>query len=220
MNHFMVFVALGLGAIGMAGCHSGAKQKSVEVLDKELTSADAGDPAIKSALEDQIMVDPQLASKANAHSIRPPDEAYGAPLPPSQRHSAATSDVPSTLGQKAYAKLPPASTGCNMAVGYSAVWATKLPDDVPIYPQGHVREAAGSDTAGCHLRVVSYASSAPQQSIADFYTTYGRQAGYAVTQSQDTLNGKRAKDNAMFSISLTPSTNGGTDVDVVSNAGR
>ena len=220
MSRFQVFVVLGLSAASLAGCHSGAKQKSVEALDKELTSADAGDPAVKSALEDQIMVDPQLASKANAHSIRPPDEPYGAPLPPSERHSAPTGEMPTTLGQKAYAKLPPASTGCNMAVGYSALWATKLPEDVPIYPQGHVSEAAGSDTPSCHLRVVSYTSSAPSQSIADFYTTHGRQAGYAVTQSQDTLNGKRGNDNAMFSISLTPSTNGGTDVDVVSNAGR
>jgi hypothetical protein len=207
-------------ALSMGGCHRAHKQKSIEDLDKELASASPADPAVKSALEDQILVDPQLATKANQHSIRPPDEPYTAPIPPSERKPSAEGAVPATLGQQAYAKLGTAKTGCDMAVAYSAVWATKLPADVPIYPQGHVSEAAGSDTPTCHLRIVSYTSGASSQSIADFYSTQGKQAGYALTTAGDTTTGLRAKDNAMFKITLSGAANGGTSVDVVSNAGR
>jgi hypothetical protein len=215
-----LLLVLGLGAAVVAGCHGGPKQKSVEALDKELTSANSADPVVKSALEDQIMVDPQLASKANAHSIRPPDEADGAPLPPSESKPTKAGDPPESLGQKAYANLPQAQRGCNMAVAYSAAWATRLPAELPIYPQGHVSEAAGSDTPACHLRVVSYSSGATPQALADFYTAQGQQSGYAVSKSGSTLNANRAKDNAMFSITLAPERDGGTAVDVVTNAGR
>ena len=206
-------------ALAFAGCHKADQQKSVDALDKELTSTNAADPAVSGALQDQIMVDPQLASKANAHSIRPPDQPLGVPLPPSEHRATADTAPPQTLGQRAYASINPGKSGCNMAVRYSALWATKLPADLPIYPQGHVSEAAGSDTPTCHLRVVSFRSTAGQQTIADYYTSQGHQAGYEVGLSGDTLNGTRAKDGAMFSITLT-AANSGTDVDIVSNAGR
>ncbi len=220
MFRFIASLAIGIAALSLTSCNNGPKQKSIDALDKELTSGNSADPAVKSALEDQIMVDPQLASKANAHSIRPPDEPYGVLLPTSERHAAKTADPPMTLGEKAASQLKPQTSGCNMAVAYSALWATKLPEDLPIYPQGHVSEAAGSDTPGCHLRIVSFASAASPQTIAEFYTGHGRQAGYAVKETRGTLNGARAKDNAMFSITLTPADDGGTSVDLVSNAGR
>ena len=219
MNKILPKLILTAAVLALGACHNPNKQKSIEALDKELTSENSDDPAVKTALEDQIMVDPQLSAKANAHSIRPPDEPYTAPLPPAERQAGKDGAVPPTLGQLAQAQVKDAKSGCNMAVGYSATWATKLPAGLPIYPQGHVSEAAGSDTPTCHLRVVSYTSAAPAQSLLDFYTTHGRQAGYAVVAANDTLSGTRAKDGAMFSVTLA-SANNGTSVDVVSNAGR
>ncbi len=220
MNTNALLLALSLAALGMAGCNGTTKQKSVAALDKELASANSADPAMTAALEDQIMIDPQLAARANAHSIRPPDEPFSAPLPPSERNAVTEDKTPATLGQKAYGASQSLGTGCNMAVRYSAIWATRLPADVPIYPQGHVREAAGSDTASCHLRVVSYSSAASAQEIGDYYASRGKQAGYVVEQSGDTVNAKRAKDNAMFAITIAKTKEGGTVIDVVSNAGR
>ncbi len=220
MMKLTTHIMLAATALTLAGCHGAPKQKSVDALDKELLSVNAADPAVKGALEDQIMVDPQLASKANAHSIRPPDEPYSAPLPPSERHTLKDGKAPSTLAQEAQSGLKGGGSGCNMAVGYSASWATKLPADLPIYPQGHVSEAAGSDTATCHLRVVSFASSAPTQAVADFYLTHAREAGYAPAQSGDTIRGTRAKDGAMFVITLAPGASGSSQIDVVTNAGK
>ena len=206
-------------ALVLSGCHQKPKQQSVEQLDHELMSENAADPAVKGALEDQIMVDPQLAAKANAHSIRPPDEPYSTPLPPDERMTHKVGQVPATLGQSAQSGINASQSGCNFAVSYSARWATRLPADLPIYPQGHISEAAGSDTPSCHLRVLSFTSSAPPTSVADFYLTHGHDAGYATTLNRDTIRGTRAKDGAMIVIMLASSNTGGSQVDLVTNAG-
>jgi len=203
----------------LAACHRAPAQKSVDELDKELTSANTSDPAVKGALEDQIMVDPQLAAKANAHSIRPPDEPFSAPLPPAERQTLKDGKV-QTLGQQAQTGLTDARAGCNFAVTYSALWASKLPADVAIYPKGHVSEAAGSDTPTCHLRVVSYTSDAPVAAVADYYMTHGREAGYAPHQSGGTIRGTRAADGAMIVITVESSGSGGSQIDLVTNAGK
>jgi hypothetical protein len=205
--------------LALSGCHHKHARKSVDQLDRELTSENAADPALKGALEDQIMVDPQLAAKANAHSIRPPDEPYSTPLPPTEKRALKDGSTPQTLGQTAQSSINAPQAGCNFAVAYSTAWVTKLPSDLPIYPQGHVTEAAGSDTPTCHLRVVSFTSNAPAASVADFYMTHGRDAGYAPSQSGDTVRGTRAKDGAMFVITIAPTRAGGSQTDIVSNAG-
>lgn len=206
-------------ALGLSGCHHQHEQKSVAQLDRELMSENAADPAVKGALQDQIMVDPQLAAQANAHSIRPPDEPYSTPLPPSDRPTQSDSQPPQTLAQTARSDIAGSKAGCNFAVNYSARWAAMLPVDIPIYPQGHVTEAAGSDTPTCHLRVVSFTSEAPVAAATDFYLTHGHDAGYAPSQTGDTIRGTRAKDGAMIVITIGKTNAGGSAVDIVTNAG-
>ena len=41
----------------------------------------AADPALASALQDQIMVDPQLGRQANGDAIRPPGQPYSGGVP-------------------------------------------------------------------------------------------------------------------------------------------
>lgn len=202
----------------MAGCHKATSgPKSVDALDKELADSNTSDPAAKAALEDQIMVDPQLAAKSNTHAVRPPDRPYAAPIPADTRATHADASVPKTANQDAQSLAAP---GCNLDVAYSAQWATRLPSDLPIYPQGHVSEAAGSETPTCHLRVVSFTTPATVQIVRDFYVSHGNDAGFQVAQSDSVLTGTRSKDGAMFKVMLAPSGDGGTAVDIVSNAGR
>ncbi|MBU6207132.1 MAG: hypothetical protein KGQ42_05545, partial [Alphaproteobacteria bacterium] len=142
-------------------------------------------------------------------------------LPPGVRGADTPGPPPKTAGQRAWAVLgKPQTRGCDMRVAYSALWATKLPNGLGIYPRGHVIEAAGSDTPTCHLRVVSYRSEADSGAISDFYTQAGRQAGYQVASDQDGLIAQRARDGAMFKVDLTSEDGGGTAVDMVSNAGK
>lgn len=213
------FTVFCCAALALGGCHHKHQQKSVAELDRELMSTNAADPAVKGALQDQIMVDPQLAAQANSHSIRPPDEPYSTPLPPADRAQPKAGQAPQTLAQTARSDIAESKAGCNFAVSYSATWATKLPADLPIYPQGHVNEAAGSDTPTCHLRVVSFTTNAPVASVTDFYMTHGHDAGYAPSQSGDTIRGTRTKDGAMIVITIGNTNGGGSAVDIVTNAG-
>ncbi|NWN23190.1 hypothetical protein GY661_25415, partial [Escherichia coli] len=47
----------------------------------ETESGNAADPALASALQDQIMVDPQLGRQANGDAIRPPGQPYSGAVP-------------------------------------------------------------------------------------------------------------------------------------------
>jgi len=215
-SSLMVFCC---AALALGGCHRKHEQKTVAQLDRELMTENAADPAVKGALQDQIMVDPQLAAQANSHSVRPPDEPYSTPLPPTDRATPKAGQTPQTLAQTARSDIAESKAGCNFAVRYSATWATRLPTDLPIYPQGHVSEAAGSDTPTCHLRVVSFTSNAPAASVADFYMTHGHDAGYAPSHTGDTIRGTRTKDGAMIVITIGTTNAGGSAVDIVTNAG-
>src|SRR3569623_2176812 len=50
-------------------------QSNIDSLDAELAgnaTGNSGDPAVRAALQDQIMVDPALAGQSNNDAIRPP----------------------------------------------------------------------------------------------------------------------------------------------------
>src|SRR3954452_20969184 len=60
-------------------------ERNLDTLDNELVgsnSATARDPALMSALHDQIMVDPTLAQQANNDAVRPPAQPYSGAVPP------------------------------------------------------------------------------------------------------------------------------------------
>ena len=60
------------GLIALAACGSGGD--NLAAIDNELI-ANGTDPALTSALEDQIMVDPNLVQQASPNSVRPPESA-------------------------------------------------------------------------------------------------------------------------------------------------
>ncbi len=66
----------------LAGC-GGANDpgNSLDTLDAQLAGANATDPAVTAALQDQIMVDPTLTAQANGDAVRPPDRPYSAAAP-------------------------------------------------------------------------------------------------------------------------------------------
>ena len=58
------------GLFALAAC--GQQDANVSALDNELM-ANGADPALTSALEDPIMVDPNLVQQAHPNSVRPPE---------------------------------------------------------------------------------------------------------------------------------------------------
>jgi len=74
--------------LALAACGKKPEAESnIDSLDAELagtgnSAAANRDPAMMSALQDQIMVDPALAGQANNDSVRPPQQPYSGATPP------------------------------------------------------------------------------------------------------------------------------------------
>jgi hypothetical protein len=241
-----VIVAL---VLALPACGGGREDQAdaLNQLDRELANVDAADPArdpaLKAALQDQIMVDPNLQQQSNANAIRPPNRpdagavasadiaARPEAAPPAGLKSAPPPkvDCPEcrarngalTLGALAERQRDQRTALCAPKVAYSAAWANRLPAAAPLYPDARVVEAAGTDEAGCALRVVTFRSSAPLQRVADWYHTRGTQAGYSSEHRADgrqhVIGGVRGR--SAFLAYLRPRPDGGTEVDLIANEG-
>jgi hypothetical protein len=236
---FILFVFLPLA---LAGC-SGADTTNNMLSDAEL--GNAADPAITSALQDQIMVDPQLGRQANGDAVRPPSQPYSggvasdavaangekidtaallktpAPVKECTQCAAARDSV--TLAGIAGRQKNVRTKGCAGSLQYSASWAQRLPADLPLFPQARVTEAAGAQGGKCALRVVSFSAAQPIQTMLDWYYTKAVRAGYSAEHQVDgtehILGGTRARDDGAYVLFLSPRKDGGTDVDLVANNG-
>ena len=67
------------GLLALAACSGGA-ESNLAALDNELM-ANGVDPALTSALEDQILVDPELVQQSQPHSARPAEAPVQAQYP-------------------------------------------------------------------------------------------------------------------------------------------
>ena len=243
---FRIAPAMALALI-VAGCGKAPNEEAaIANLDNSLTQVNgasiANDPALQSALKDQIMVDPALVQQANVDTVRPPSQPESGAVPPERIADAARKASPKddvriappasgeckqcvaarralTLG--ALAASQGASAKCAANVGYSNGWANRLPRGVPLYPDARVAEAAGADGAGCALRVVSFSSAAPMQRLLDWYYTRTTDAGYRAEHQADAgehiLAGTKA--GGAFLLVLNPRKDGGTDVDLMADGG-
>jgi hypothetical protein len=230
--------------LALAACNrSSTDQQDLNSLDAELTNGAVRDPALTASLGGQIMVDPRLAQSSNTDVVRPPTLPESGAVPPeaplkadpvdpaSLKHApAASNECPEcktangalTLGALAERQKTPDAAACAEKIGYSAGWANRLPADLPLYPGARLSEAAGADQGGCRLRVVSFASAAQMQKMLDYYFTKATAAGYSAGHSTDerqhVLGGVRGND--AYVLYVTARKGGGSDVDLVSNAGR
>lgn len=243
---------IGAAALSLSACGVGA---SDEMSDDALLGANGAvagndtDPAMAGALEDQIMVDPQLAGSANRNAVRPTDQPARGPIPPDMARgggtpgdrAAAMADASTAVGGKMMKAPAPTKgealpnaetlgalareeqTACGAKVDYNLAWAQKLPAEFPVYPRSAVSEAAG--VAGkCNLRVVSFSTAAPLEAVIDWYYTRARQAGYSAEHelrgTEHWLGGARDRDGGAFVLMVNPRADGGAEVDLVySNGG-
>lgn len=161
------------------------------------------DPAIVAALADPIMIDPDLASQNRGNAAIVLDSFGAVPLDASSPEAIAAAEAEAeasrltggliktapdpagedkelpaavTAGQIADA-LPANPAGCTGGLRYGYAWAANLRPDLPIYPRGHVQEAAGN--AACGLRAVVFTTPVDPGAIVDFYFTRASGAGYS-----------------------------------------
>ena len=219
----------------LAGC--GGKEDAQQGNDK--------DPAVAGALGDEIMVDPDLARQNPHNAALSGGGPATAPIPAEDRSpeaiAAAKADVAKLIGgalQRAPEAQPGTAAGaghtaaqtaaialgknngCSANVEYTMGWAAKMPTPFPVYPRGHVQEAAGTDVDGCRLRVVNFVTPVSLSDVADFYWTRARTGGFTAQHRLDggdhVIDG--AKGAAAYVVYLR-SAKGLTEVDLVTNGG-
>lgn len=162
------------------------------------------DPAAAAALNDPIMIDPDLAAQNRGNSalsgggpaqgdlpdfVRTPEEAAAAraaaqaqlgSAPPTAPSPASTSPASRLAGALTMPALAAAagiaSAACADQLGFTMAWAARLPAGLPIYPRGHAIMAAGSDIAGCQLRAVRFITPVAVSDAVDFYYASARAA--------------------------------------------
>lgn len=239
--------------LALAACGSAnPSDDNLDSLDAELTNTAAStkpgnDPALMSALESQIMVDPALAQQSNADALKPADQPYSAQVPADDTAGDGKNDAPTgplmktpdpkkgcpqcdsarqavTLGGLAARQKAAGTAQCVGGMRYSAGWATRMPDALPVYPKARLVEAAGNDRNGCALRAATFTTGADLQAVLDWYYTRTTTAGYAsehqAADGEHVLGGNRAKDQAAFVLFARRRDGGGTEIDVIANNGR
>jgi hypothetical protein len=206
------------------------------------------DAAMSGALGKPIATDPDLASENGANTAASVPSADGSVPSLDMSAQALASARAAALnlvgGPGAMKKAPPASGSsaglpqdsqltaaalaaaspgghgdCAAKASYTASWAAKLPGNFPIYPQGAVQEAAGTDDGACKLRVVNFSTPVPVAEVLDFYYTRATAAGFTAQHTrdgnEDVLGGNKGPSSYVVYAEKLP--NGATSVDLVTN---
>lgn len=237
---------MGAATLALVACQN-ADDSAAQSEDAALL-ADAADPAMKGALEDQILVDPDLVGNSNRNAVlgegsdgsvpsagvpkgqlaevekaaiaaAGPQGLMSAPQP---QQVAAEDCKDCNQGSTLGAKAAQQSGVCTGKLDYAMGWANRMPADFAVYPRANVKEAAGVDKGQCNIRVVNFTTPATLKNVVDFYYTKAKRGGYSAEYqlrgSEHVLGG--TKGDAAYVLFLKPMANGGTEVDIVANGGQ
>lgn len=205
-------------ALALAACGGGqSSENNLAALDNQLNAAD---PALTSALEDQIAVDPQLAQQSNQNAVRPPATPAQAQYPVAA--GAGGADAQAQLAAAASGDGGVACPG-GTKWDYNAAWAQRLPAVFPVYPGARVTEAAGANEGDCRKRVVTFTTGDPMQRVLDWYYTQAVRAAYSaehqIRGADHVLAGTNESDGGAFYLIVTPKGSG-AEVALITNKGR
>lgn len=192
--------------LAACGTNDGNEAELAE-LDDNLTGP-SSDPAMNDALEDSILVDPDLTGQANGNAIRGANGATSGAVPPGANYDGAsagtamsgkmlsapkprqmTSDDECsscggsgdgmTLGAKADTQYAQRGKGtCDAKLSYNMSWANRMPPEFPVYPKANLQEAAGVEGGLCDIRVVSFTTASSIKAVVDYYYTRAKRGGY------------------------------------------
>lgn len=233
------------GAAMLASCGKNDKDANLAALDAQLTN-NAVDPALKGALADQIVVDPNLTNQSNRNAVRPADKPANGALPvltgDAKKAAAEAQQLAggkllstpapvagkpmdrTTLGALAREQGYRTGVDCKAKLAYGTQWATRMPEPFGLYPGAQLMEAAGAQANGCTLRAASFVTSVPKQGVLDYYYTQARRAGYdgehQLMEGDHVLGGTRAHDKAAYLVIVRDAPGGKTSVDILADGGR
>ncbi len=195
-------------ALPLAACgDTTSDEAAVAELDNKLVGK-GSDPEMNTALNDRILVDPDLTDSANVNTVKtatkplsgaiPADAGYEGDVSIEALDGAKLMRAPKpvvvaaqdcrgcgeqravTLGSLAADQGVTRGKGtCDAKLQYGAGWATRMPAEFPVYPRGRVKEAGGVDGGICDIRVATFTTSASMQNVVDYYYTRARKSGFS-----------------------------------------
>lgn len=193
------------GALALAACGSGSNANLSEI-DNDLLANNSADPALTSALEDQVLTDPNLTQQSGANAARPPERPIQAQYPSGSADGG---------GQP--------MSACGIPFQYGPEWARRLPAAFAAYPGGRVTEAAGSDRGDCHERVVTFQTGDPANRVLEYYRSVAARNGFTAEQQSrggdQILGGTNEASGGAYYLIVTPNQNG-SEVALIVNNGR
>ena len=204
------------GLLALGACGRGGDDNNIAAIDNALL-ANGADPALTSALEDQILVDPNLVPQAHPNTVRPPETPVQAQYPPGSAYEGAAEARQASTATGAGAD----GGDCAGGFRYGAQWANRLPAGFPLYPGGRITEAAGNGAGNC--RVVIFRTGDGFDRVLEYYrgvvTRAGFTAEHQVRGADHVLGGVNQRTDGAYYLIVTPQQ-GGSEVALIVNNGR
>ena len=213
-----------LACAGLAGCGG-----NEPVTEREQ------DPALAAALNEPIMIDPDLVgqNRANNAAAMPSQDAS---LPTfdndTEAIAAAREEAVRLVGgpgrmrttpdpREISGAVPGVGADCAGRARETMQWAARMPPAFPVYPRGAVQQAAGTDARGCALRVVNFVTPVPLDEVIDFYFTRASAAGFSAdrTRSEGDHRLSGARGGRSYAVHVRRLRSGNTEVDLVTAGG-
>lgn len=216
--------------------------------DSAAAARPAQDPIVVRALAAPLMTDPDLSSRnpigdaiagggpaladmpafladeaAIAAATQEAERLAGGPIEPVGDGDEAPEPMLAggvTLLQRAAAIGGPGQA-CGASASYAMAWSLRLPAALPIYPRGNLLDAAGSDSAGCALRVVRFVTPVDPARVLGFYRARARAAGFAprLSRTGEVRRLSGSGRGAAFAIEVRRRSDGLSEIDLVVNGG-
>ena len=224
-----------VAALALAACGEQADDAPAEVVNQ--------DPLLSQALNDPLMVDPDLAWSNEANAVITFRDGHPLPLfEASDDASARARDAArlELLEDGQIPAVPPASDGegsvslaelsdagsiieavgsrtdCIGDLDDDLMWSTALPPTSSIMPHGMVQQAAGVDQGTCVVRVVRYLTPVALEDALEYHFVKADRARFRIERfdtPETQLRGER-RDQAM-AVHVRAGPGGMTAVDVV-----
>ena len=216
----MIFCAAGAGLMLLSACSGSAPSNNLAAIDNQIAQADI-DPAVSTAIEDEILVDPALVQQSNPNGVRHPERPLQAPYPVDKAGEGA-------VKQAGGANIPvdpreQIAGACGAPFQYGPQWAERLPVEFPPYPGGRVTEAAGISLPNCQMRVVTFTTQNSWQQVLGWYRDAAARSGFnfehQVKGADHVLGGVNERTDGAYYLIVTPEA-GGSKVALIVNNGR
>lgn len=152
-------------ALSLAGCGPPSGGAAPRIDDRT-------DPALISALDGQILVDPTLSQYSGRTAVR-------------DAEASAHSFYPTSIGG-------PDAAGCQGPLQRDPGWAARLPSAFPAVAGARLDDAAGRAEKSCMVAVVQFSAPQKPRAIIDQYWRQALRHGYSGTHLQ------RGQDQVLF----------------------